>query len=500
MKIINLKSRSVSILIENELCYYNNEYVDVYLNDELVLKTNLNVFSLFDLNPDSFYRLRIKDEIISFKTEKEVYTFNVKEFNAIGDGKTLDTVKIQAAINLAPHGTTIVFEEGTYLVTSLFLKSNINLYFKKNAKLISSINRNDYPVLPGNISNLNYGIWEGSEVNNFASVLNLIDCSNVTIYGEGIIDSRATDGDWYKNHRVMNVAWRGHAIFTERANNIDIIGLNIKNTFSWAVHPYLTDNINIINLKIENIPSMPTTDGIDIDVCKNVNIYGNILDVGDDCIAIKSGTFNLARKLKKPSENINVINNLMLKGHGGVVLGSEISGGCNNLRVEKCVFNKTDRGLRIKTRRGRGTINPIDNIIFKNIIMDDVKTPFVINMYYNMGPKGGHEEYVWSLKPQKLDELTPIVGHFTFSDMKCTNVWYAAGVFLGLSESKIEGITLKNISFEYNKDIEEGSPAMIEHPFNMKNRGIYALNVKNINLENVTFKGIDGMELEKEES
>jgi len=500
MEIINIKSRSISIMLKNDFCYYNKDFFAVYLNDKFLFNTNLNVFTIFNLEPDKDYSLKILNKEIKFKTLKEDYTFNLNDFHVLGNGLIDETAKIQAAINLAPKNTTIIIDKGTYLVSSLFLKSNINIYLKKDAKIISILDRNSYPVLPGLISNINYGIWEGSHDNNFASVFNIIDSENVTIYGEGIINSNAQDGDWYINHRIKNIAWRGHAIFTERSKNIDIIGLNIKNTFSWAIHPFLSNNINLINLKIENKDSMPTTDGIDPDMCDNVHIYGNIIDVGDDCIAIKSGTYELAKKINKPSSNIIISNNLMLKGHGGVVIGSEISGGLNNLLVEKCLFKNTDRGLRIKTRRGRGRINPIDNIKFNNIIMDGVLTPFVINMYYNMGPKGGHEEYVWTKSPQEFNDLTPVIGHFEFSNMKCLNVGYAAGVFLGLSESKIEGITLNNVSFKYNKDIKEGSPVMIEHPLMMKNKGIYALNVKNVILNNVTFEGLDGKEIIKEES
>ena len=179
----------------------------------------------------------------------------------------------------------------------------------------------------------------------------------------------------------------------------------------------------------------------------------------------------------------------MEQGHGGVVFGSESSGGVENVIVEKCIFKNTDRGLRIKTRRGRGNIGGINNVSFDNIIMDSVKTPFVINMYYNMGPAGGHTEYVWTTKKLSVDDRTPIIGKFKFSNMKCTNVEYAAGVFLGLPESKIEGLEFENVSFSYNNGCEEGYPVMIEHNFTMKNIGLYCFNVENVSVKNVEFNG-----------
>lgn len=124
--------------------------------------------------------------------------------------------------------------------------------------------------------------------------------------------------------------------------------------------------------------------------------------------------------------------------------------------------------------------------------MDNVKTPFVINMFYNMGPKGGHDEYVWTKKPQEVTELTPSLGNFKFTNMECRNVWYAAGVFLGLPEAPIRGIELQNIIFTYNSEAEAGFPVMIEQNFKLKNAGLYCLNVGKIYTKNVTFEGIIG--------
>ena len=495
MKILKLTSRSITIVMNSNNPYYHDNEFDIYLNDSLYRHENKNVFSIFDLQPNTSYRLKANNIEIEFKTLCEAACLNVKDFNAVGDGVSDDTVKIQSAIMCCPKNGCVYIPKGVYLVSSLYLKSDMMLYFESGAKLLAKTNRMDYPIHPGLVDNYNFGVWEGSEVNNFASIINGVSIENTTICGEGEIDSQAENGDWYHNHREMNIAWRGHSLFFNRCKNIDVIGTYVHNTQSWAIHPYFTENISFINVFIKNSPSMPTTDGIDPDSCDHVNIIGCKFDVGDDCIAIKSGTIDLAKKYRKPCSNLFISNNLMMQGHGGVVFGSESSGGINNVCVEKCLFIDTDRGLRIKTRRGRGNIGSIDNVSFDNIIMRGVKAPFVINMYYNMGPKGGHTEYVWTTKPLPVDERTPIIGSFKFTNMKCYDVEYAAGVFLGLPEAKIKGLEFENIEFTFNKDCSEGYPVMIEHNFTMKNKGLYCFNVEEIKTTNVTFNGVDGDEI-----
>ncbi|MBQ9124337.1 MAG: glycoside hydrolase family 28 protein [Acholeplasmatales bacterium] len=488
MKVINITSRTITIELVNNYPYYNDKDFNVYVND-LCFNENRNVFTIYDLNPNTEYNISILDKSVVVKTKNESACLYVKDFNAIGYGINDDTAKIQAAIMCCPEDGCVYINKGTYLVSSLFLKSNMTLYFEQGAKLLAKTDRMDYPIFPGLVDGYNFGVWEGSEVNNFASIINCVNVKNVDICGQGEIDCQAENGDWYINHRVMNIAWRGHAIFTNRSDNINFIGLYVHDTQSWAIHPYFSNKLSFINMRVENKPSMPTTDGIDPDCCFDVKILGCYFNVGDDCIAIKSGTIELAKKYKKSCSNLYISNNFMEQGHGGVVFGSESSGGVENVIVEKCIFKNTDRGLRIKTRRGRGNIGGINNVSFDNIIMDSVKTPFVINMYYNMGPAGGHTEYVWTTKKLPVDDRTPIIGKFRFSNMKCTNVEYAAGVFLGLPESKIEGLEFENVSFSYNNACEEGYPVMIEHNFTMKNIGLYCFNVENVSVKNVEFNG-----------
>ncbi|MDE7162277.1 MAG: hypothetical protein K2N65_05940, partial [Anaeroplasmataceae bacterium] len=213
---------------------------------------------------------------------------------------------------------------------------------------------------------------------------------------------------------------------------------------------------------------------------------GVYFSVGDDCIAIKSGKIYMGRKFKKPSSNFNIRNCSMNFGHGAVVLGSEMSGGIKNINVTQCFFNQTDRGLRIKTRRGRGKDAIIDGIKFENIQMNDVLTPLVINMYYFCDPDG-HSEYVHTKEKLPVDDRTPYLGNFIFKDINCKNVNVAAGTFYGLPEAPIESICIENVSFSYADNPVEGRPAMMDFLEPMKGEGLIFNYVGKVALKNVTF-------------
>jgi polygalacturonase len=375
----------------------------------------------------------------------------------------------------------------------------MTLWLDGGAKLIGNADRAFYPTLPGiiktNDEDINLGTWQGEEVTCFASLITAYDCKNVKIVGEGVIDCNALAGDWYKNHRVMRVAWRPRGIFLNRCKNVLLQGITVKDTPSWNIHPYFSKSVKLYDLKLINTPEMPTTDGIDPDTCDGVEIVGVNISVGDDCIAIKSGTIEQAKKYKLPCKNVEVRNCLMQEGHGGVVFGSEQSGGIENVKVTKCLFDGTDRGLRIKTRRGRGRIGITDNIVFENILMQNVKVPFVVNMYYNMGDETGHTEYVYTTEKLPVDDRTPLIGKFTFKNMTCTGVGYSAGAFYGLPEAPIGGVTFINVKFTYDKQSEAGYPDMKEINQKVKNQGLYFQFVDDVYLKNVKIEGQDGDEV-----
>ncbi|MGN0804818.1 MAG: glycoside hydrolase family 28 protein [Candidatus Coproplasma sp.] len=492
MKIIALTSRSVTIELENDKAYYADEEYKIFLNGEEVKNSSFNVFSLFNLQPDTSYTVNAHGQECSFKTLTESAIFNVTAFGAKGDGVTDDTKAFSAVIGCLPPNGTLYVPEGKYLLSPLFLTDNITLWLAQGATLLGKTDRNDYPVLPALEGGENLGTWQGEEADCFASLLTAYGKSNVKIIGEGVIDCDAPSGDWYVNHRVKRIAWRPRGVYFNRCSNVLMQGITVKNTPSWNVHPYFCKDVTLCDLTLINPPQMPTTDGIDPDSCHGVNIVGVRISVGDDCIAIKSGTLECAKKYRTPCKDVTIRNCLMQSGHGGVVLGSELSGGIEDITVSQCVFEGTDRGLRIKTRRGRGRIGVVDGITFSDIEMKGVKSPFVINMYYNMGDETGHTEYVYTTQKLPVDERTPYIGKFTFKNMVCTDVSCCAGAFYGLPEAPIGGITFENVSFAYDENAQADFPDMKEINQKVCKMGLYFQFVDKVSIKNVKLDGADG--------
>ena len=494
-KVIYVSNSSATIEIVNNNPYNTLEEYSVYVNDILYKDNiNTNIFSIFNLESNKDYKITVKantETSQTIKTLEEYVELNVKRFGAIGNGINDDTNFVQATINACPKNGTVRIPAGTYLVRPIFLKSNITIKLEKGATLLGDTNRKNYPILPGmtlltdESDEYNLGSWEGNPIDCFASIITGIEVSNVNIIGEGTIDGNASNSDWWAHAKDKVIAWRPRGMFLVRCNNINVQGITICNTPSWNLHPYFSDNLRFIDLKVINPKDSPNTDGCDPESCTNVDIIGVHFSVGDDCIAIKSGKIYMGRKYKKPSSKFNIRNCSMNFGHGAIVLGSEMAGGLKDILISQCVFNATDRGLRIKTRRGRGKDAIIDGITFDNIKMNKVLTPLVINMYYYCDPDG-KSEYVRSREALPVDDRTPYLGKFVFKNMTCENVNIAAGTFYGLPEMPIESVELENISFTYDKNAEEGIPAMMEGIEPMKNRGFIFYNVKNVSMKNVS--------------
>ncbi|MDE6613553.1 MAG: glycoside hydrolase family 28 protein, partial [Clostridia bacterium] len=205
----------------------------------------------------------------------------------------------------------------------------------------------------------------------------------------------------------------------------------------------------------------------------------------------------MGRTYKTPANRHTLRNNIFQDGHGAIVLGSEMSGGVKNLSVSQCVFRHTDRGLRIKTRRGRGKDAVIDGVTFENIKMENVITPLVINMYYFCDPDG-HTEYVWSRnKSIKVDDGTPYLGRFAFRNIDCKDCECMAGYFDGLVEQPIKEIVIEDVSFSFKSDATAHEPAMLENVKAYCRAGLYVDNVERLVLKNVTFEGVDGEKIIK---
>ena len=501
---IFLSSTSVSFELINYDIVNTKKYT-VYLNDELVLENDKNIFSLYNLIPNTEYEILIIQENEeakkTFKTLDEYVSLNVKRFGAKGDGVSNDTNYLQAAILACPDNGRVFIPKGTYLTGPLFLRSNITIELDKDAKLLGDTNRYNYPILPGvsftsdEKDEYNLGSWEGNPLNCYASIITGINVKNAKLVGLGIIDGNANNSDWWKNPKLYTGAYRPRGLFLNHCEGVEVQGLTFTNTPSWNLHPYFSNNLKFVDMKLINPKDSPNTDGCDPESCTGVDILGVYFSVGDDCIAIKSGKIYMGRKYKLPSSNFNIRNCSMNFGHGSIVLGSEMSGGIKDITVSQCLFNQTDRGLRIKTRRGRGKDAIIDGITFENIKMQDVLTPLVINMFYFCDPDG-HTEYVQTKEKLPVDDRTPYIGKFNFRNIRCENVNVAAGTFYGLPEAPIKSINLENIYFHYAKDPIEGRPAMMDNLSPMKGKGLIFSNVGEVTIKNVSFDGLNDEKFE----
>lgn len=453
------------------------------------------------LYPDMEYEIKFGSEYesdnISFHTGIETATMNVMDFGAVCDGVHDDTIAIQTAINVCPNDGRVLIPSGKYAVTALFIKGHINIEIAEGAELIGTKDKTKLPILPGIVRSYdekdeyNFASWEGNPLRQYASMITGFEAHNCTIYGHGTLNGNAGFEDWWKIDKEHFTVARPNMFFVNSCSDIMLAGLLIKQSPCWTLHPYFSKNIDVIDVKIENPWNSPNTDGFDPESCDGMNVLGVHFSLGDDCIAIKSGKIYMGRKHKLPSSNMLVAHCLMESGHGAVTVGSEIAGGVNNVKVKDCLFHNTDRGLRIKTRRGRGKDSVLDNIVFEDIEMDHVLTPFVVNSFYFCDPDG-KTDYVQSRQELPKDDRTPSIGHLVFRNINAVDTEYAAGYYLGLPESPIEEILMENVKVRYKKEAGAGQPAMSNGVPDTSKAGIYAENVQKLILNNVDIEGQDG--------
>ena len=507
MKLIMKSARSAVLELADGGIYNTKEPYKIVVNGKCVLETETVITSLFELKPETAYEVVAQDAAgntvgrIQFTTEYEFVTLNVKEFGAKGDGIADDTKFIQAAILACPPKSRVLVPAGIYRITSLFLKSDVNIELAEGAELRAETDRYAFPKFPSVIESYDetdeyhLGTWEGNPLPMFAGIITGINVENVLLYGKGTINGNASKENWWNNPKVMVEAFRPRLFFINHCKNITLQGVKCCNSPSWTLHPFFSENLKFYSLTVENPSDSPNTDGLDPESCRNVEIAGVCFSLGDDCIAVKSGKIYMGKKYKTPSENITIRQCLMENGHGAVTLGSEMAGGVKNLVVEECLFSDTDRGLRIKTRRGRGKDAVLDQIIFRKIKMDHVMTPFVVNSFYFCDPDG-KTEYVQSREWMEVDDRTPAIKTLIFEDIDAKNCHVAAAHFDGLPEQKIENITMKNVAVTYAKHPKCDVPAMSSGVEACTRKGIFANNVKKLVLENISITGQIGDKME----
>ena len=371
----------------------------------------------------------------------------IEDFGAASGLSEMNTEAIQEAIDrcAADGGGTVWVPSGIFVSGPLFMKSNVRLHLDAGAVLKASSNIGDYPAVPGR--------WEGIERKVYASLIHADSVEHIAITGQGKLDGsgqvwwdafdttdslkRARDiyarEAPYPEDAPMNYP-RPRVINIYRSQQILIRDITIINSPSWTVHPVYCTNVTIDNITIKQPYHTPNTDGINPDSSTEVRISNCHIDVGDDCIAIKSGYNSDGRRVGRPTENVVITNCTFKNGRGGVVIGSEMSGDVSNVLVSNSVFDGTLRGLRIKTARGRG--GTVEQIRAGNLVMRDIPDAAIsISSSYGWGNTEGLPE---------VDETTPHFRDFTFSNITITGANKVAEIS-GLPERPIDYLSISDL-------------------------------------------------------
>ena len=348
-------------------------------------------------------------------------TFRDKDYNILKYGKRsnkadhlyTDLINRTIARCSKDGGGRVIIPAGTWLTGPITLKSNVNLHLEEGAVLLFTTDETKYPLV--------YTRWEGMDCYNYQPCIYAIDAENVALTGKGTVDGNGSNEQWwymkgnaehgYKEGLISQKIGRpllqeycengtpaaerrfgiGYGLRPQlvnfvRCKNVLIEDVTLLRSPFWVIHPLFCENLTVKGVHVQN--DGPNGDGCDPESCKNVLIEDCFFDTGDDCIAIKSGRNRDGRDCGIPSENIIVRNCRMKNGHGGVVVGSEISGGYRNLFVHDCVMDSPDldRVVRIKTNSCRGGI--IENIYVKNVEVGQcAEAVLKINLVYEPNEK-----------------------------------------------------------------------------------------------------------------
>jgi unsaturated rhamnogalacturonyl hydrolase len=356
--------------------------------------------------------------------------FPITQFGAVADGKTNNREAIAKAIEACHQagGGRVVVPAGAWVTGAIQLKSNVNLHVAEGATLLFSVNPDDY--LPAVLTR-----FEGMDCYNYSPFIYANGQENIAITGKGTLDGQASYENWWgwvkksatEKHKsspqrasrdllyadmdankplAQRLYGKGHYLrpnFIQpyRCRNVLIEGVSIRRSPMWEVHPTLCTNVIVRGLNI--VSHGPNNDGCDPESCRNVLIENCLFDTGDDCIAIKSGRNNDGRVWLMPSENLVIRNCTMKDGHGGTVIGSEISGSCRNVFTENCTMDSPDldRALRLKTNAVRG--GTIENVFMRNVQVGVVADAILtIDFLYEEGESGPHYPIVRNVVMEKV--------------------------------------------------------------------------------------------------
>ena len=392
--------------------------------------------------------------------------FEISKYGAIGDGGFDNSAAFQKAIAVCSEagGGTVLVPKGDFLTGAIHLKSNVRLHLSEGATIRFLRDPNKYPIVLTR--------FEGVEVMNFSPFIYAFEQENIAITGTGTLDGNADEEHWWSwkgrksgsgptqnddRNRLFAMSEQrvpvkdrifgpGHYLrpnFVQpyRCKNVLIEGITLLHSPMWQLHPALCTNVTVRGVTMNS--AGPNNDGCDPESCADVLMDNCFFNTGDDCIAIKSGRNEDGRRVNVPSENIIIRNCRMQDGHGGVGIGSEISGGVRNVFAENCRMDSPNlsSAVRIKNNAMRG--GDIEHIYARNITVGQVAMAGVsIDFNYEEGDKG---------------KFTPVVRDVQIENLTTHEAKYA--VYLrGFDSAPIEGVSLKGCDFEGVQDAN-----VIEH-------------------------------------
>ncbi|MCE5186950.1 MAG: glycoside hydrolase family 28 protein [Planctomycetaceae bacterium] len=457
-------------------------------------------------------------------------SFSISKFGAIGDGHTKNTEPFRRAIEACAQagGGTVVVEPGMWLTGPIELKSNLNLYLEEGAVILFSTELADYP--------LQDKTFEGVPSVRRKSPISGYDVENIAITGAGIIDGSGQawrpvkkekltekqwkelvksggvvqpDGKiWWPSKEAMEGEKTAAALRQKKAGvseyaaageflrpvmvslvkcrNVLLDGPTFQNSPAWNLHPLLCENLIIRNVTVRNPWWSQNGDGLDLESCRNAVIYQCNFDVGDDAMCMKSGKDEYGRKRGRPTENAVIRDCVVYHGHGGFVVGSEMSGGVRNIDVRNCVFLGTDVGLRFKSTRGRGGV--VENIYIQDIRMKDIPTDAILfDLFYSAKSPGPEQSL--DVPPAPVTEETPQFRNIQMKNIVCTMAENA--IFMqGLPEMPVQKIAFENVVISAKNGITMIDAAGITfknvrvEPMSGPVLGLY-------NSRNITFEGLE---------
>ncbi|MBN1867105.1 hypothetical protein JW916_07405 [Candidatus Sumerlaeota bacterium] len=372
--------------------------------------------------------------------------FNLTDYGGVGDGTTTNTLAFIAAIDAchSAGGGRVVVPAGDWLTGPIHLKSNVNLHVSSGATLYFTTDTNDYEPLV-------LVRWEGTECYNYSPLIYAFRQENIAVTGEGTLNGQG--GAWWpwkstQQHNVLRTYGATDVPVEDRVmgdgydlrpnmiqpfdcRNVLLEDFTILNSPMWTVHPTYCENVTVRNLSIYG--SGPNTDGCNPESCEDVSIEDCYFNTGDDCIAVKAGRDRDGLRIGRPSENIVIRGCDMDEGHGAVTIGSEMSGSVRYMFAEDCVFDGAgmNTGLRFKTMPGRG--GAMEHIYIRDITMYTIGSEAIkFNMLYGSGTG-----------------VLPAIRNFTIENVTCQSAGSYGLYMLGLPESPIRDVTLRNVTIDY---------------------------------------------------